>query len=131
MTMRHPIRALLVGPLVAPVAYWIGVLLFVRRGSRGLDWYPALHELVVICTFGLPVAYAATLLLGAPMLYGLHRLKWLRGASLIAAGALGGIVVAAVFAAGQQGALFPVIMPLYAGAALGALVAAACWSAGR
>lgn len=129
--MRHPIRGLLIGPLVAPVAYWIGVLMFVRRGSRGLDWYRALRELGVIVTFGLPVAYAATLLLGVPMLYGLQRLTWLRGTSLVAAGALGGIVVAAVFAAGQQGALFPVIMPLYAGAALGALVAGACWWAGR
>lgn len=131
MIMRHPLRGLLIGPLVAPLAYWIGVLLFVRRSSRGLDWYPALRELGVIVTFGLPVAYAATLLLGAPVLYGLQRLKWLNGASLVAAGAIGGMVVAAVFAAGQQGALFPVIMPLYAGAALGALVAAACWWAGR
>lgn len=129
--MRHPIRGLLIGPLVAPVAYWIGVLLFARRDASGLDWYRALRELGVIVTFGLPVAYAATLLLGVPMLYGLQRLMWLRGTSLVAAGVLGGIVVAAVFAAGQQGALFPVIMPLYAGAVLGALVAGACWWAGR
>lgn len=129
--MRHPLRGLLIGPLVAPVAYWIGVLLFARRDAPRLDWYPALRELGVIVAFGLPVAYAATFLLGAPMLYGLQRLKWLRGTSLVAAGAVGGLVVAAVFAAGQQGALFPVIMPLSAGAALGALVAAACGWAGR
>ena len=85
----------------------------------------------MIVTFALPVAYAAALLLGAPVLFGLQRLKWLNGASLVVAGAISGLVVAAVFAAGQQGALFPVIMPLYAGAALGALVAATCWWAGR
>lgn len=129
--MRHPLRGLLIGPLVAPVAYWIGVLLFARRGSSGLDWYGALRELTVILTFGLPVAYAAAFLLGAPMLYGLERLNWLRGTSLVAAGAIGGMVVAAVFASGQQGAMFPVIMPLSAGAVLGALVAGGCWWAGR
>ena len=64
--MRHTIRGLLIGPLVAPVAYWIGVMLFVRRSARGLDWYPALRELGVIVTFGLPVAYAATLRRAVP-----------------------------------------------------------------
>lgn len=129
--MRHPLRGLLIGPLVAPVAYWIGVLLFVRRDAVRLDLYRVLRELLVICAFGLPVAYAAVLLLGAPMLYGLERLKWLRSTSLVAAGAVGGMVVAAVIAVGQQGAVFPVIMPLYAGAALGALVAGAVWWTGR
>lgn len=129
--MRHPRRGLLIGPLVAPVAYWIGVLLFARRDASGLDAHRALRELLAICTFGLPVAYTATLLLGAPMLYALKRLTWLSGTTLVAAGAIGGTAVAAVIAAGQQGALFPVIMPLYAGAALGALVAGAVWWTGR
>jgi hypothetical protein len=131
MSMRHPIRGLLIGPFVAPVAYWMGVLLFVRRDAMGFEWYRALRELTVICTFGLPVAYAAALVFGAPILYGLERLKWLRGTTLVAAGAVGGVLVAALIALGRQGALFPVIMPLYAGAALGALVAGACWWAGR
>jgi hypothetical protein len=52
---------------------------------------------------------------------------WLRPASLIAAGALGGTIVALGFAWSQQGALIRVHMPLPGGAVLGALVGVACW----
>lgn len=129
--MRHPVRGLLIGPLVAPIAYWIGVLLFARPGDARFDWSQVLRELMAIVPYGLPVAYAATLLLGTPMLYALHRLHWLRAWSLVLAGAIGGVAVAMLFAWDQHGALFQVIMPLSAGAALGALVAAVTWWTGR
>lgn len=129
--MRHPIRGLVIGALVAPIAYWIGVLLFARPAGAGFDWSQALRELTAIVPFGLPVAYAATLLLGVPMLYLLRRLRWLKAWTLVVAGAIGGVMVAVLFAWDQQGALFQVIMPLSAGAALGALVAGVTWWAGR
>ena len=102
--MRHPIRGLLIGPLVAPIAYWIGAMAYAWiRGFR-LNWYQSLRELTVIAAFGLPIAYAGALVWGAPVLYALHRLGWLRAATLIVAGALGGTIVAVWFAFQQQGA---------------------------
>ena len=129
--MRHPIRGLLIGPMVAPVAYWIGVVAYAWISDFRLDWFQALRELMMIAAFGLPIAYAATLVWGAPILYALHRLGWLRAAPLIAAGAVGGTIVAIGLAIDQQGSLFRVHMPLPGGAVLGALVAGACWWAGQ
>ncbi len=91
----------------------------------------ATRELVAIVTFGSPVAYAATLLWGAPLLYGLRRLGWLRVSTLVAAGAIGGAVVAAWIAATQGEVMFRVQLPIAGGAALGALVAGGCWLAGQ
>ena len=131
MTMRHPIRGLLIGPMVAPIAYWIGVMVYAWVRDFRLSWFQALRELVMIAAFGLPIAYAAAFIWGAPVLYVLHRLGWLRAATLIVAGALGGTIVAAWFAFEQQGTLIRVHMPLPGGAMLGALVGGTCWWAGQ
>lgn len=129
--MRHPIRGLLICPLVAPLAYWLGVLGHAWSSDFRLDGVQALRELATITAFGLPIAYVATLVWGVPVLYALQRLGWLRAATLIAAGALGGTLVAALFAFDQQGALFRVMMPLPGGAAIGALVGGTCWRVGQ
>jgi hypothetical protein len=96
-----------------------------------LDWFRALRELVIVAAFGLPIAYAAALVWGAPVLYGLHRLGWLRAATLIVAGALGGTIVGAWFAVVQQGILIRVRMPVLGATVLGALVGGTCWWAGQ
>ncbi len=129
--MRHPIRGLLIGPMIAPVAYWIGIMAYAWVRDLRLGWFQALRELVMIAAFGLPIAYAATLVWGAPVLYALHRFGWLRAATVILAGALGGTLVALWFAFAQQGTLIQVYMPLPGGAVLGALVAGTCWWAGQ
>ena len=36
--MRHPLRGLLIGPLAAPVAYWIGVLIW-DSSTRGASMH--------------------------------------------------------------------------------------------
>jgi len=131
MVMRHPIRGLLIGPLVVPIGYWIGVMAYAWTSNFHLDWFQALRELLVVAVFGLPIAYAAALLWGAPVLYALHRLGWLRAATVIVAGALGGTIVALAFAFEQQGALFRVHMPLPVGTVLGALAGATCWWVAR
>lgn len=130
-SMRHPIRGLLIGPLVAPIAYWIGGMAHAWIRDFRLDWFQALRELAMIAAFGLPIAYAATFLWGAPVLYGLDRLGWLRAATLIVAGAVGGTIVAAWFAVEQQGTVIRVHMPVLGAAVLGALVAGTCWWAGQ
>jgi hypothetical protein len=129
--MRHPIRGLLIAPIVAPLAYWIGVMANAWVNDVRLDWFRALRELAMIAAFGLPIAYAATLVWGAPVLYALHRIGWLRAETLIVAGAIGGTVVALLIAYEQQGALLRMHMPLSGGAALGALVAGMCWWIGQ
>ena len=129
--MRHTIRGLLIGPMITPLAYWIGVMAYALAGDSRLSWLKALRELLVVVAFGLPIAYAAALVWGAPILYALHRVGWLRASTVIGAGAIGGTIVAMLFAFGQQGSLIRVHMPLLAGAVLGALAGAACWWAGQ
>lgn len=125
--MRHPLRGLLTAPLLAPISYWIGLLIWGRLDQRRFDGFEALRELKVILLFGTPVAYAAALVWGAPVLYLLHRLGWLRLLPVVLAGAIGGIGVAVLFTVGQQGSLIQVRMPWTGGAAIGALAALACW----
>ena len=129
--MRHPLRGLLIGPLAAPVAYWIGVLIWGQLDQRRFDAFQALGELKVILAFGLPVAYATAIVWGAPALYVLHRLGWLRLWTVGLAGAIGGIGVALLFTLSQQGSLIQVRMPWAGGAAIGALAALACWWFGQ
>ncbi len=117
--------------MIAPIAYWIGVMAYAWVRNFRLSWFRALRELVMIAAFGLPIAYAAAFVWGAPVLYALHRFGWLRAATVIVAGALGGTVVAMWFAFAQQGSLIRVHMPLPGGAVLGALVAGTCWWAGQ
>lgn len=131
VSMRHPIRGLLIAPMTAPLAYWIGVMANAWLSDFRLSWLKALRELMVIVAFGLPIAYAAAFVWGAPVLYALHRLGWLRAATVIAAGAIGGSIVALCLAFDQQGSLFRVHMPLSGGAVLGALAGAACWWVGQ
>lgn len=129
--MRHPIRGLLIGPMIAPIAYWVGVMAYAWARDFRLSWFQALRELVMIAAFGLPIAYAAALVWGAPVLYALHRFGWLRAATVIVAGAVGGTIVAGLFALDQQGSLIRVHMPLAGGAVLGALAGGTCWWAGQ
>lgn len=130
--MRHPIRGLLIGPMIAPIAYWIGVMAYAWLRDFRLSWFQALRELMIIAAFGLPIAYAAALVWGAPVLYALYRIGGLRAASVIVAGALGGTLIAVWFAFNQHGdSLIRVHMPLLGGAALGALVAGITWWAGQ
>ena len=131
MSMRHPIRGLLIGPLIAPIAYWTGTIANAWVRDFRLSSYQALREFLVITAFGLPVAYTAAFVWGAPVLYALHRFGWLRAATVIVAGAIGGTIVALWFAFDQQGSFIRVQMPLSGGAAIGALVAATCWWAGQ
>jgi hypothetical protein len=129
--MPHPIRGLLIGPVVAPIAYWMWAMVAAWVRDFRLSWFQALRELGVIAAFGLPIAYTAAFVLGAPVLYALHRLGWLRAATVIVAGAIGGTIVALWFAFEQQGTFFQAKMPLPGGAVLGALVGGTCWWAGQ
>jgi len=129
--MRHPIRGLLIGPLVAPIALWIAGMVFAWQQDVRVSWTGLWRELLFVAAFGLPIAYGATLVWGAPVLFALRRLGWLRAWTLVTAGAVGGVLVGTWMAAEQQGAFFRVRMPVPTGAVVGALVAGACWWAGQ
>ena len=130
--MRHPVRALLVGPVAVPLAYWLGILVYGLMSHFRFHWLQTLRELVVIFAFGLPIAYLAALVWGAPVVFLLGRLDRLQPLPLIVAGALGGTAVAAWFALIQPGgSIIQVHMSLAAGAALGAIAGIACWWAGQ
>lgn len=129
--MRHPIRGLLIGPVIVPVVYWIGVVGYVWVRDGHLRLFQALRELMMIVVFGLPIAYTAALFWGAPILYALHRFGWLRASTVIVTGALGGTIVAVWFTLEQQGSIIRVPMPLWGGAILGALAGLTCWWAAQ
>ncbi|MDQ3149215.1 MAG: hypothetical protein M3Q38_04735 [Chloroflexota bacterium] len=117
--------------MIVPIAYWIGVMAYAWIRDFRLDWFPALRELAVIVAFGLPIAYAAALVWGAPVLYALHRLGWLRTTPVIVAGAVGGTIVAVLIALDQQGSMIRIHMPLAGGAVLGAIAGGTGWWAGQ
>ena len=88
--MQRPIRGLLLGPLVVPVAYWIGIMAYACTRGRCADLYPALRELGVIFSYGLPVTYLAVLVWGAPAVFLFRRLGWLKNpVALMVVGASG------------------------------------------
>ena len=92
-SVRHPLRGFLIGPLVVPLAYWLGGMVYVGlRPDLRLDGAQALRELMLILAFGLPIAYLATLVWGVPALYLLRRLGWMRAWTVIVAGASAGTI---------------------------------------
>ena len=118
------------GALAAPLGYWIGTMALAWTASLRISGAQAVRELAVIVSFGTPVACAAAFLWGAPALYLLHRVGWLRASTVMCTAALGGAIVAVWLEYLQQGALFPVRISIPAGAALGALAGGICWWAG-
>jgi hypothetical protein len=128
--MHRPIRALLLGAAVAPVCYWLAMTVDAAARGVRVDLLRALRELMIISAFGAPIALAAAFFVGAPLLYGLHRLGALRASSVVLAGALVGGVVGLLIAQFQGGEMLRVRMPLPLAIVLGALSGAACWRAG-
>jgi hypothetical protein len=131
MELRRPVRGLLIGPVVAPIAYWVAMTADAMVHDVSFNLGHALREVLTICAFGIPIAYAVALVWGAPIIFVLRRLGALRASTVVVAGSLGGAMVAVWFALYQQGDLFRVRMPLPLGAVLGALAGGTCWWAGR
>ncbi len=131
ISLRHPIRGLLVGAAVVPFGYWLAMMADALAREVRFDLTRALRELMVITAFGAPLALAAVFMWGAPVVYVLRRLGILRAATVVVTGAAGGALVGLLFAKFQGGALFRVKMPLPLAVVLGALAGGACWLAGR
>ena len=120
--MHHPLRGLLIGPLAAPVVYWIGFIVYATARGAPFTVSRTLAELALVLALGLPIAYVVTLIIGAPLFLVLRRLGWLSVWTVIAGGALGGLVVGLWYHP-------PVLTPSVA-TTLGAVSGAACrWAA--
>jgi hypothetical protein len=131
MSPRRPIRGLLIGSVVVPLCYWLAMTADATAHEVRFNLVHSLRELMIITAFGVPMALAAALLWGAPVVYVLHRLGVLRAATVVVTGAVGGALVGLLFAKCQGGDLFRVRMPLSLTVVLGALAGGTCWWAGR
>ena len=131
MMLARPIRGLLGGALVVPLAYWIAMMVDASAHKVLLGLSGAAREFFMIVAFGVPLAVVVALIWGAPIIYVLHRCGALRAATVVVAGALGGALVALLFHVVQAGVLYRVRMPFPLGVGLGALAGGMCWWAGR
>jgi hypothetical protein len=128
--MTHPIRGLLVGPLAAPLAFWIVSAAHARAiGSHTYEH--TLYDMAFVVAITLPWSYAISWKWGALVVFGLRAAGRLRAAPVVLAGAAGGAAFGAWVMKTQSGDMFRIWLPWWAGAIVGASVAAACWLAGR
>ncbi|HSQ32112.1 MAG TPA: hypothetical protein VLN49_19785 [Gemmatimonadaceae bacterium] len=130
-TARQLLRAIVIAPLIAPVA--CAVLLvgieaagrwFANRSTSlsGLGFLAAMVLMVAI-----PVTYGATLALGAPAYLLLRRLGVATRWTLWITAALIGAILSRFIAPQLRGELITIPFPWWAGAAFGLLTAEAFW----
>ena len=125
---RPVLRAFVLAPLTAPLAYWVGLIAWgvIRAGVGGMPGVEgALRLLGWVLAVGAPIAYGAALVGGVPVYVVLRRRGRLGRAPLWIAGAAIGSIVAMLLAPGLRSDLFSIPFPWWAGALLGVLVAEA------
>jgi hypothetical protein len=120
------LRAFLLAPLAAPVAYAVTLLLgtLVGRGATP-SMRSAFDIVLAVFAAGVPLAYAAALVAGGPVYLLLRRLGLVRRWTLWPAGAAIGTTVALLIAPSLRGDLFSIRFPWWAGALLGVVSAEA------
>jgi hypothetical protein len=124
MSDRNLAKALLIAPSVAPLLYCgIGALLMAGKTNQG----GYLGMVATILSFGLPVSYVATFIVGLPIYTFLKRQRLLTTYSLSFSGALSGAIVMLLFTASLGGieymVLKEVVNSLLLGFLLGGVVA--------
>jgi hypothetical protein len=124
---RQLVRAFLISPLAAPVAYeavLVGMTLtgvVTRSGSTSLSSLGDL--LAVVAAVGLPTAYAAAWLGGIPAYFILRRIGLITPVTLWIGGTIIGASTALLLAPHLRGELFSIRFPVWAGSLLGLLSA--------
>ena len=93
-------KAVLISPLVAPVLYFLGVVAFAKTGGTIESTYVAFGW---IMSFGVPISYLATGLVGVPFFRLLEKRKILNMAYLVLSGAILGGTVLLLFTASLTG----------------------------
>jgi hypothetical protein len=129
--LPHVRRAFLLAPMTAPVVYWlwmVGTAIVQGPSSRLAD---APGALPIIMAFGLPVAYAAAALAGAPAYVVARRLGERGGFAVAIVGAVTGAVVSLLLAPYFRGELFSIPLPVSLSAGIGAVTAFVWWRVAR
>ena len=128
--MAHPFLGLAIGPLAAPIAFWILALAHAHALGRTDDLFNP-REMMFIAIITLPWSYGFTWTWGALVIFGLRVMGHLRFAYVLLAGAAGGAAFGVFVMKTQSGDMFRIWLPWWAGAIVGASVAGTCWLAGR
>jgi len=126
------LRAFVVAPLAAPAAYAVGLLaVAVAHAVVGATSLPsagaAVDLLRAVAAAGVPLAYAATLVAGAPAYLLLRRTGLVSRWSLWLGGGVIGVVVALLLAPSLRGELFSIPFPWWTGGLLGVVSAEVFW----
>ena len=125
---RRVLGAFLIAPLTAPAAYGAflvaTMLARVAFGSASSSSLSGIGELVLaVGTLGVPLAYGAALLAGAPIYLVLRRRGAVAPQTVWIVGALIGAVVALLLAPRLRGELVSIRFPWWTGSLLGVLSA--------
>lgn len=123
------LRATAIAPLIVPLLYCAGSLAAafadpVRRPSAGQN---LVSGVMLVFAFGAPVAYAATLCAGLPLLWVLRRLGPLTLWRSVAVGLGVGYGTALALAPHLGRDLIRIPLPPWSGAVMGAAAAAVWW----
>ena len=125
---RRLLLAFLVAPLAAPTAFVLTALAVEVMGSSSTPSVQAAFSLALgVFAVGAPVAYAATLVAGAPTYFALLGLGLVRRWTVLLGAAAIGVVVAMALSPRLAGDLFSVKLPWWAGALLGLVSAEVFW----
>jgi hypothetical protein len=122
--------AFLVAPLAAPVAFTIAALGVQAMTSGSPTARSALDLVAAVFAVGTPVAYVATLAVGAPLYFTLRALGVVRRWTVWLGGVAIGTAVALLLSPHLAGELFSVSFPWWAGALLGLVSAEVFWRVG-
>ncbi|HKH91197.1 MAG TPA: hypothetical protein VKA54_05290 [Gemmatimonadaceae bacterium] len=131
-TGRRLLLAFLVAPLAAPAAFVLTAVGVEMIGSSATPSVQSAFSLALgVFAVGGPVAYAATLAVGAPIYFVLRALGLVRRWTVWLGAAIIGAAVAMALSPRLAGDLFSVKLPWWAGALLGVVSAEAFWRLGE
>jgi hypothetical protein len=127
-TGRRLLLAFLVAPLAAPAAFVLTAVVFELVGSSATPSVQSVFSLALgVFAVGAPLAYGATLAVGAPTYFALLALGLVRRWTVWFGAAAIGAVVAMILSPHLAGDLFSIKLPWWAGALLGVVSAEAFW----
>jgi hypothetical protein len=124
---RRLLLAFLVAPLAAPLAYLVAVIVVQIVGPGGLSAVSVRDLALAVFAVGAPLAYVATLAVGAPTYFALRALGLVRRWTIWLGAASIGVVVAITLSPHLRGDLFSVELPWWLGALIGVVSGEVFW----
>jgi hypothetical protein len=124
---RRLLLAFLLAPLTAPVAFLVAVMLVQIVGPGGMSAVSVRDLAIAVFAVGAPLAYVATLAVGAPTYFALRALGLVRRWTVWLGAASIGVVVSLALAPHLRGDLFSIPFPWWLGALTGLASAEVFW----